>query len=85
MGNGFVIETLRKTYGDIEVTDDAEAAAVESVEWPQEQNNSRTPGEVLGAYRDNAGIRQDKPSELSGIATKLAEALKCGHHRLILD
>ena len=68
LGTQFVIETLRKTYGEIEVSDDDEAVSVDSVDWLNDLRTSRTAGEVLWCYRDNAGLTIEKLSEVSGIA-----------------
>jgi DNA-binding XRE family transcriptional regulator len=68
LGTQFVIETLRKAYGDVVVTDDDEAVPVESVEWLLELKQSRTQGDVLWVYRDNAGLTLDQLAALCGIA-----------------
>jgi DNA-binding Xre family transcriptional regulator len=67
-GVELVIETLRKTFGEIEISDEDEAVPVDSVEWLNQLRASRTSGDVLWCYRDNAGLTLEKLTELSGIA-----------------
>jgi hypothetical protein len=67
-GTDVLIETLKRNFSDIEVTDDDEAVPIESEAWFQELRKSRTPGEVLWCYRDNAGLTLDELAEKSSIA-----------------
>jgi hypothetical protein len=67
-GTDIVIKTLMTMYTDIEVSDDDEAIPIESDPWFKKLRASRTSGEVLACYRDNAGLTLDALSELSGIA-----------------
>jgi DNA-binding Xre family transcriptional regulator len=67
-GADILLKTLRTMYADLEVSDDDEAIPVESDPWFQKLRASRTSGEVLACYRDNARITLDELSERSGIA-----------------
>lgn len=69
-GNGadVLVEILKKAIKGLEVSTDDEAIPVNSDPWFQQLRKSRTSGEVLWCYRDNAGITLDELSERSGIA-----------------
>jgi len=67
-GTDILIKTLKTMYADLEVSDDDEAVPIESDGWFKKLRASRTSGEVLACYRDNAGLTLDALSELCGIA-----------------
>jgi len=67
-GADVLVEMLKKTIKDLKVSTDDETIPVNSDPWFQQLRNSRTSGEVLWCYRDNAGITLDELSQRSGIA-----------------
>ena len=66
-GTALVIESLRKTYGQVEVSDDDEAVPVESTDWYKSISQQVTQADLLFSYRDNAGMTLDVLSQKSGI------------------
>lgn len=67
-GADILIETLKRSFTDLKVTSDDEAIPISSDPWFQKLRKSRTSGDVLWCYRDNAGITLEELSEKSGIA-----------------
>lgn len=67
-GADVLVEVLKKNIKGLKVSTNDEAIPVKSDPWFQQLRNSRTSGEVLWCYRDNAGITLDELSERSGIA-----------------
>lgn len=59
---------IGSSYADLKVTSDDEAIPIASDPWFQKLRKSRTSGDVLWCYRDNAGITLEELSEKSGIA-----------------
>jgi DNA-binding Xre family transcriptional regulator len=67
-GADILIEMLKNSIKGLEVSTDDEAVPVNSDPWFQELRNTRTAGEVLWCYRDNAGLTLEELSVKSGIA-----------------
>jgi hypothetical protein len=67
-GADLLIETLKRSIANLEISNDDEAVPINSDPWFQKLRASRTSGEVLWCYRDNAGITLDELAEKSGIA-----------------
>jgi DNA-binding XRE family transcriptional regulator len=68
IGADVLVEMLKKSIKGLEISADDEAVPIDSDPWFQELRNSRTSGEVLWCYRDNAGLTLEELAEKSGIA-----------------
>ena len=67
-GADILVEMLKKNIKGLKISGDDETIPINSDPWFQELRKSRTAGEVLWCYRDNAGITLDELAEKSGIA-----------------
>ena len=67
-GADILVEMLKKSIKGVKVSTEDEAIPLDSDPWFQELRKSRTSGEVLWCYRDNAGLTLDELAEKSGIA-----------------
>ena len=67
-GADLIIEALKRSIADLKVSSDDEAVPIASDPWFQKLRASRTAGEVLWCYRDNADITLDELAGKSGIA-----------------
>lgn len=67
-GADILVDMLKKSIKGVKVTTEDETIPVNSDPWFQKLRKSRTSGEVLWCYRDNAGLTLDELSEKSGIA-----------------
>jgi len=67
-GADVIIAALKRSISGIKVSADDEAVPIASDPWFQELRKSRTAGEVLWCYRDNARLTLDELAEKSGIA-----------------
>jgi DNA-binding Xre family transcriptional regulator len=67
-GADILVDILKKSIKGLKVSSDDEAIPINSDPWFQKLRNSRTSGDVLWCYRDNAGLTLDELSKKSGIA-----------------
>lgn len=67
-GADILIAALKKVIAGLKVSDDDEVVPIASDPWFQKLRESRTAGEVLWCYRDNAGLTLEELAALSGIA-----------------
>lgn len=67
-GAELLVDILKRSFADLKVTTDDEAISINSDPWFKELRKSRTAGDVLWCYRDNAGLTLDELAEKSGIA-----------------
>lgn len=67
-GAEFLVETLKRSISNLKVSTDDEAIPIDSDPWFKALRKSRTAGEVLWVYRDNASLTMDELAEKSGIA-----------------
>ena len=67
-GADILVDILKKSIKGLKVSSDDEAIPINSDPWFQKPRNSRTSGDVLWCYRDNAGLTLDELSKKSGIA-----------------
>lgn len=67
-GADILVDMLKKSIKGIKVSTDDETILLNSDPWFQKLRNSRTSGEVLWCYRDNAGLTLEALAEKSGIA-----------------
>jgi DNA-binding XRE family transcriptional regulator len=67
-GAEFLIETLRRSIAGLSVSTDDEAIPINSDPWFKAFRQSRSAGDVLWVYRDNAKFTLDELAEKSGIA-----------------
>lgn len=67
-GTDILVDLLKKSIKGVQISNDDETITLQSDPWFQELRNSRTSGEVLWCYRDNAGLTLEELSAMSGIA-----------------
>lgn len=67
-GADIIIEALKRSITGLKVSADDEAVPINDDPWFQKLRKSRTAGEVLWCYRDNAKLTLDELAEKSGIA-----------------
>ena len=67
-GTDILVDMLKKSMKGVKVTTEDETILLNSDPWFQKLRKSRTSGEVLWCYRDNAGLTLDELAEKSGIA-----------------
>jgi len=67
-GADLLVEALKHSIKGLKISTNDEPVPIDSDPWFQELRKSRTPGEVLWCYRDNAGLTLDELAEKSGIA-----------------
>jgi len=67
-GADILVEMLKKSIKGMRVSNEDETIQLDSDPWFQELRKSRTAGEVLWCYRDNAGLTLDELAGKSGIA-----------------
>jgi DNA-binding Xre family transcriptional regulator len=68
VGADMLVEMLKKNIKGLKVSSDDEAILINSDPWFQKLRSSRTAGEVLWCYRDNARLTLEELAEKSGIA-----------------
>lgn len=66
-GEQLVLESLRKIYSDVEVSEDDQVVDIEQTEWYQSTAAVLHAGDILATYRDNADLTLDLLAEKSGI------------------
>lgn len=67
-GADILIDMLKKSFKGVKVLNEDETIPLNSDPWFKELRKSRTAGEVLWCYRDNAGITLEELAKKSGIA-----------------
>ena len=67
-GADILVDMLKKSIKGVKVSTEDETIPLNSDPWFKELRKSRTSGEVLWCYHDNAGLTLDELSEKSGIA-----------------
>ncbi len=67
-GADILIEMLKHSITGLKVSNEDEAVLLNDDPWFQKLRKSRTSGEVLWSYRDNAKLTLDGLAEKSGIA-----------------
>ncbi|MBN1648380.1 MAG: helix-turn-helix transcriptional regulator [Spirochaetales bacterium] len=75
-GEQLVLDSLRKTYSDLEVTDEDKAVDIEKTSWYRITTEALTVGEILATYRGNADITLDQLAEKSGIPKSNLSAME---------
>ena len=68
VGTDIVIEALKRSITGLSISTDDETVPLNSDPWFQQLRKSRTAGEVLWCYRENANLTLDELSEKSDIA-----------------
>lgn len=67
-GADILVDMLKKSIKGVKVSTDDETVPLGADPWFQDLRKSRTSGEVLWCYRDNAGLTLEALAEKSGIA-----------------
>jgi DNA-binding XRE family transcriptional regulator len=68
VGADIIIEALKRSITGLRVSTDDETVTLDSDPWFQQLRKSRTAGEVLWCYRDNASLTLDELSGKAAIA-----------------
>ena len=67
LGTELVIDTLRRTYGQVDVSDDDEAVPIRDTDWYKSTKAALSQGDLLATYRENSGLTLDQLATKSGI------------------
>ena len=67
-GTDILVDMLKKSIKGITVSNEDETILLKSDPWFRKLRKSRTSGEVLWCYRDNAGLTLEELAAKSGIA-----------------
>ena len=66
-GAELVVESLRKTFGQIDVSDDDEAVPIQDSDWYKSMKAGISQADILSTYRENSGLTLDQLSEKAAI------------------